>query len=201
MAQADGDRMVGRFLAAVKRGLAADTHEWGLADRYEARGGHGDTHEQIINQSLLDAGFVRHGRMRYPNVTSHSARPDGVVGHHSNPDETLWYEVKSVYLPHYWNRSDRHNHDYERFLRMEHPNGALGDVERLRGVEGVRRVFLLLALSWSTVGPAQLKAYSRHRNVLIEAFALLAGLDAPSLDFTIRGRERLWSCRTLAWVL
>jgi hypothetical protein len=190
--------MFDQWFAAVKEALDSDTSDWGLSNRYEHRNWK-DSHEALVAGALEDAGFTwEHGS--YP--LHRRTRADGVVSHPGHDGMRLRYELKSVFLPHYWSSMHPHNHDYERLLRLEHPNGAIGDIERLRQAAEQHRVFLLLGISWAhPEEPQALARYEQHRHVLLDTFAKLAGLAGPSAHHEVRGSESPWSCDARAWLI
>lgn len=188
--------MFQRWFEAVQQAMNADRADWGFADRYEAKGRDG-SHEGVIAMALASAGFCREPPV-YPR--SPSLRADGVVSHQAHAGQRLRYELKSVFLPHYHSAEHPHNADFERLLRVEHPNGALGDIDRLREADDDVKVFLLLGLSWSEVDePEKLATYEQHRSVLLDSFQRLAHLPSPSASHDIRGIQKPWSAVARAW--
>lgn len=191
-----------RWFDAVEATLKRDDRGWGLCDRYERNTKSVASHEDMIADGLAQGGFVMNPRRSYAVIGQPRWKPDGDVTHPGVLDASLWYELKSVFVPHYKTVSDWHNDDYARLLRIGHPNGAIGDVERLRRVPNPARVFLLLALPWcSEDRPDLLDEYVRHRDVLIGAFQSLARLPAPTREFLVNGADKPWSCRAMAWLL
>jgi hypothetical protein len=193
------------WLDAVRDCFATDTKAyggWGLARRYETkRDGSVLSHEKRMEHTLA-ARMEWRGRPRYAGTKR--SKGDGSVSLPGQQDE-LWYELKSIYAPHFHGEKHPHNHDYERFLRLGHPCGALSDVERLRrlGDSGpTEKVFLLLMISWASNG-TQLASYEQHREALAATFIQLAGLEDPSDEFQVISAHRgpRWSCVIRAWRL
>jgi hypothetical protein len=151
-------------------------------------------------KSLIEARFSRKPS-GYPSIPR--ARADGVLAHENYPGFTLRYELKSVYLPHYYNTSAAaaHNPNYETLLRLEHRNGALEDVLRLRGACDTFRVFVLVAVSWHHCERDTLRRYEDHRDVVLGTFMSLAGLAEPTRRCSIRGPSKPWSADVRAWSL
>jgi hypothetical protein len=175
---------------------------WGLAGRYEARRyGRVLSHEARLKLALQRRMSWR-GRPKYFDP---SGRGDGCVSI-GNQKSELWYELKSIYSPHFHGEKHPHNHDYERFLRLGHPCGALSDVERLRRLPRrggpAEKVFLLLMISWG-MDRTVLPAYERHRKLLCTAFMTLARLGRASTEFSVRSKPKgpAWSCTVKAWRL
>jgi hypothetical protein len=192
--------MFDHWFSAVYNRLKEDTAGWGLANRFECKDWE-ESHEGIIATALEKSGFDW-GDERYPDATRRKA--DGVVLHPQHPKVQLRYEIKSVFLPHYGSPGDKHGQDYERLLRLEHPNGALGDVERLRLAPEPLRVFLLLAISWTgATTPEKLPLYEEHRGILLEAFQKLAKLGNPEKQAAVRGADtiRPWSADLRVWLV
>lgn len=192
--------MFDRWFAAVHERLAKDTSGWGLADRFECKDWK-ESHEGLVASALESSGF-NWGDERYPSARNR--RADGVIFLPQQPETKLRYEMKSVFLPHYNSSGDKHGYDYERLLRLEQPNGALHDVERLRQASESTRVFFLIAISWTDpTSPNKLSLYEQHRGVLLETFRKLANLEEPKERSLIRGREptRPWSADLLAWAI
>jgi hypothetical protein len=190
-----------RWWDSVEKILVSDNKGWGLCNRYECKDD--NSHEKIISEGLRKDGFKYSLKYNYSTIgLSNRCRPDGVVIHPDISETFLWYELKSVFIPHYSEKEYPHNNDFARLLRIEHPNGALGDVNRLRKVQNAERVFLLLALSWSTEDQATiLKEYERHRAILLKAFQRLAQLERPTKTICVNGENKPWSCRITAWLL
>ena len=187
-----------RWFSAVKTAFDRDRAGWGPANRYEARHG-GESHEGLIPSELDEAGFRRESPA-YPKLPGCHA--DGVVSHPEHQDLVLRYELKSAFLRHYHSAEHNHNQDFERLLRLEHRNGALGDIDRLRGAVDPLRVFLLVGVSWCAEDePAKLALYERHRAILLDTFATLGGLPAPSDSCVVVGDEKLWSTVIRAWLV
>lgn len=191
-----------RWFDAVETTLKPDHMGWGLSDRYEGNAKALSSHETMIAEGQNKGGFSMTQRRSYSVIDQPTWRPDGIVTHPDVSGASLWYELKSVFVPHYKTASDWHNDDYARLLRIEHPNGALRDVDRLRKIPNAERVFLLMALPWCTENHIDLlKEYERHRDVLIDAFQSLARLPVPTREFTVNGTDKPWSCRVMAWLL
>lgn len=190
--------MFARWFRAVTAAFDGDRVGWGAANRYEARRGDA-SHEGLISSALVDAGFRRE-LPAYAHASN--LRADGVLSHPEHQGITLRYELKSVFLPHYHAREHPHNQDFERLLRLEHPNGALGDIDRLRSASEPLRVFLLIGVSWCSEQEAEkLSLYERHRDTLLDTFTVLAGLPAPSDSHIVVGADKPWSSTIRAWLI
>jgi hypothetical protein len=190
--------MFNRWVEAVRSAMDGDCHGWGFADRYEAKG-RDASHEGVLAKALAASGFRREAPA-YPKTPS--LRADGVVVHDGHPGERLRYEMKTVFLPHYHSAEHAHNGDFERLLRVEHPNGALGDIHRLRQSSDSLRVLLLLGVSWCDPDePEKLALYEEHRDVLLDTFQRLARLASPSATHDIRGIDKPWSAVAKAWII
>ena len=189
-----------RWFEKIEATLKADHQGWGLTGRYENKTGKLASHSAMIAEGLSQDGFSMIPGRNYANINLPRCIPDGHLTHPDLPNTSLWYELKSVFIPHYESVQDWHNDDYSRLLRIGHPNGAIGDVDRLRRVPNDERVFLLLALSWCPEEDiAALGEFQRHREVLIDAFRSLARLPVPTAEFSVTGTEKPWSCRAMAW--
>lgn len=190
--------MFARWFNTVKAAMDADVAGWGLSDRYEAKGREA-SHEGVIAKALATALFRRE-RPAYSSAPG--LRADGVVVHDAHPQQRLRYELKSVFLPHYHSAEHPHNADFERLLRLEHPNGALGDIERLRNSDDSVRSFLLIGVSWTDPDePEKLAVYEEHRQVLLDTFERLARIAKPAATHEIRGTEKPWSAVARAWLI
>lgn len=191
------------WFRVVRRTFSADTRGWGLSNRYEASNRQPRlSHEALLKRALERDGYSvkRRGYADRPR-----ARCDGYVTSDEHQEEALRYELKTVFLPHYWTREDSHNDDFARLLRHEHPSGALGDVDRLRTEKskGECCVFLLLGITWTVreAPPATFRIYERHRDTLLKAFEALAELPTATQRFRVRGTTHPWSTDVRAWVL
>jgi hypothetical protein len=196
------DALFPLWFETISRAASTDTVDWGLAGRYEKKSQRLPGYEQGLEDrvvvALKDASFECRDTA-YVGTRSHA---DGKVAHPSKANRELRYELKAIFIPHFDGPKHSHNGDYEKFLRFEHKNGALHDLERLRGSSETERAFLLFALSWcDETTSAHLEEYERHRSVLVRAFMELGKLPEPKARREIRGVTKPWSCDLMAWSL
>lgn len=197
-----------KWLESVKKSFQSKTSDWGIAGMYECKIPTNSppgacSHEKVLQDQLLCDGFTLLKRS-YPN--NNREHPDGAITHNHFQEHELWYELKSVFLPHYHGKNHPHNHDYERLLRLGHPSGAIGDVQRLRALDPqLDKAFVLLGISWTDGTSSELVEFENHCNAVLDLFNKLAGIpDASKKDtFTVRGTNPsyLWSCVIRTWKL
>ncbi len=191
------EELFDHWAKAVQKRLGRDTKDWGLASRYECSKRLGPSHECLLREAADAGGFswLEEERCYTPRD---ARKADGVLAHPRWRSARIRYELKSTYLPHYHSADDWHNDDFARLLRHGHPNGAIGDVERLRSAEEEVRGFVLIALSWAHDGHT-LAEYERQRTALLDAFVVIARLEEPTRNYSVRGKKQPWSAEVSIW--